>query len=844
MIWLQHRTLSLLSGLLTAQHALGVVFGPIGTDRPAPAGGSIANDQPPNSFFQGSSPPFPTNDWWVGYGAGDGTAMVGGPFPYQSSLTASAIQFGISSSRDFDGTSVHQPAQVDWSAGFVEHNGATQNHKALSWDTQTVTIQYFTGSSTLTSYMVPGSPYLTFNYAGATPRFTSLKGTIKSFAGKTLASGATSASGTKFAVVNDVGTYLIYSLSGSITLTATSQGASGTIVAGGKFNGVLRVVKLNSAAHEALLDAHSTVYPTAVATDYDFSGDVGTLRFTWTTTGTASNLLMLTWPHHRIKMQSPNFPATSSLSYLTTKGYMYPALGNIWNLRYNLPTITWNAPRAPDGSCTASLIAGLEYDISHLPAVSAPADFYFFGGHVAMVSRLALIADHVGRKDLIPPVITYLKSMFIFLFQSASTAVPAYETAWGGIINRAGYNNVWVDYGNGYYNDHHFHYGYFLAAGAVIAKYDSAWLNTYRGTMNWFLRDIVNPSKSDPHFAVTRSRDWFAGHSWASGIANGAGPRDQESVGEAVNGYYGALLWADVTGNANIKNYARLLIANEQHAAQVYWHLYPKASSTDRDQPYPEQAMRNLVTVGNVMDFQAGAWLFWGDQKVQIAAIQILPVTPINEYMYDATWAQAVYDYTLPELNNSTYGDEWKSVIYLAYSQANPAAAAQRSSSLTTWGSGNSYSNQVYFLSTRPGASGVCTSAATNPIGNFYLQSSSTGNYVSTSSLPDLLASTTSQSSAVRFKFAFAPNAGTIQAISTSKFVTADQTGTFTLSAARDVASTWEIFVIRPKSGAGSGVYSILAASNKKYLTLGSNGALINNGATEASSAGFRLVAA
>jgi endo-1,3(4)-beta-glucanase len=212
--------------------------------------------------------------------------------------------------------------------------------------------------------------------------------------------------------------------------------------------------------------------------------------------------------------------------------------------------------------------------------------------------------------------------------------------------------------------------------------------------------------------------------------------------------------------------------------------------------------------------------------------------------MYDAVWAQGVYDYTLGELNNATYGDEWKSVIYLAYSQANPSSAAQRSASLTTWGSGNSYSNQVYFLSTRPGASGVCTSAAANPIGNFYLQSSSTGSYVSTAALPNLLASATAQSAAARFKFAFAPNAGTIQAISTSKFVTADQTGTFTLSAGRDIASSWEVFVIRPKVGAGSGIYSILAASNKQYLTLGTGGALINNGATEASSAGFRLVAA
>jgi hypothetical protein len=52
---------------------------------------------------------------------------------------------------------------------------------------------------------------------------------------------------------------------------------------------------------------------------------------------------------------------------------------------------------------------------------------------------------------------------------------------------------------------------------------------------------------------------------------------------------------------------------------------------TDRDNPYPESAVRNLVTMGNVEDWQSGAWLFWGSEKSEIAAIQILPVTPVNE---------------------------------------------------------------------------------------------------------------------------------------------------------------------------------------------------------------------
>lgn len=828
------------------EYVKAVVFGPIGTDRPAPAGGSVTSDQPPNTFFQGHSAPYPTNDWWVGYAAGSGNATCAGPFPYESVLTASAVQFGISTARQFDGTSVHQPTQMDWGVSFSEHSGAAADHKALSWDRQTVTVQYLTGSSTMNAYMVPGSPYMTFEYSGATPKFTSGQGLITTFAGSPISEGGSArASGTQFSVTNSAGTYLIYSLNGSLSFTATAASGGGTVTASAPFTGVLRVVKLSEASHQALLDAHHAVYPTGVDTSYSFSGDSATLTFRWAVSGgSASDLLMLTWPHHRIKMQSPNFPDISALSYLTTKGYMYPALGNTWNMQYGLSTITWNAPRSPDSSCQDSIIAGLEYEIANLPAVAAPGDFYWFGGHVGMVSRLALIAEVMGRNDLADTVVTYLKAMYAFWFNPASTTKPAYETAWGGIINNAGYNNVNVDYGNGYYNDHHFHYGYFLAAAATIAKFDASWMNTYRTQVNYFLRDIVNPSTEDPYFPVTRNRDWFAGHSWASGIANGAGSRDQESVGEAVNGYYGAMLWGLVTGNNDAYNYARMLLAQEQHAAQVYWHMYPSQSSTDRDQPYPEQGLRSLVTIGNVQDWQAGAWLFWGDQKVQIAAIQILPVTPVNEYMYDAEWVNAVWDYTADELNDATYSDDWKSVIYLAYANANPGTAAQRSSALTSWGSGNSYSNQMYFLATRPGASGVCGDVDANPLGTYVLQVASTGQFVGNSTLPDLVAGDAGQAGAVIFNFGFAPNAGTMQTVGTGQYVTADSSGTYTLSASRAAASSWEIFVIRQKQGAATGVYSIMAASNKQYVVVGANGTLKNSGAAESDSTGFRFVSA
>lgn len=65
--------------------------------------------------------------------------------------------------------------------------------------------------------------------------------------------------------------------------------------------------------------------------------------------------------------------------------------GNVWNMQYDLPTIDWNAPRAPDSSCSSTIIQGLEYEIGQLNASepSVPGDFYYWGGSMAAQSRLA-----------------------------------------------------------------------------------------------------------------------------------------------------------------------------------------------------------------------------------------------------------------------------------------------------------------------------------------------------------------------------------------------------------------------------------------------------------------------
>ncbi|KAF4343989.1 glycoside hydrolase family 81 [Fusarium beomiforme] len=844
------QVLSLL--LLATQSLAGTIklvnrdsLGPIGTSNPnSLVGGTVQTDAPPlSSFFKDLkgpvgrliysswqtliSPKYPTNGWWAPYAAGPGNGTAAGPFPYESSLDGQGVCFGIGQERSFDGTSIKVPTQRDWRASFNEHGGDYDDHKAIAFDTQAVAVQYFQDGSSMTAYLVPGSPYMTFEYKSATPLLTALNGGIKSFNGKVLSNGDTNS---------------------SIKLTAKAESETkGSIVAGDKFTGILRMVMLRDPGHQPLLDAHSGVYPVSVAQDYSISGNSGMVTFNWATKGTGE-LLMLTWPHHREVLQSPNSPQPTALSYLTLKGWMYPTLGNVWRMTYKLTDITWNAPRDVDPSCKESVINGLKYEVGQLDPSKAPApnDFYFWGGTLAATSRLALIADHVGSKDLIDPVIKYLKASFGGWFSAGNKALPAYETAWGGVISKEGATDVWVDFGNGYYNDHHFHYGYFLHIAAVIARYDPNWLNQHKDYVTFFARDIINPSADDPFFPITRCRDWFAGHSWASGIANGAGSRDQESVGEAVNGYYGAMLWATVALGQEHANFARLLLAMEQQAARVYWHLYPSAGQDDTTNPYPESKFRDLITVGNVMDWQTGAWLFWGAQKVQIAAIQILPVTPVNEVMYDAGWVSNVFSYTKSELEDPSYADSWKSVIYAAYANAKPQEAAAWSAKLSDWGSGNTYTNELYFIGTRPNQSSqpICGTLPSNPYGDYKIQATSGKYVVSAADGGKLSASGASASDADTFSSAYVPNAGTLQLTRNKQFVTADQSGASALSAARATASTWERFIIRQKAGESQDVYSIKAASNGKYVRVSGDGSLVNDTAAEKDATGFRFVKA
>jgi len=133
---------------------------------------------------------------------------------------------------------------------------------------------------------------------------------------------------------------------------------------------------------------------------------------------------------------------------------------------------------------------------------------------------LMAVNDMVGDQDLAQKGLSTLKVAFARFAENKQKYPLVYESGWGGVTSSASYvtGNSGADFGNTYYNDHHFHYGYFVYTAAVIGHLDPGWINENKAYVNMLVRDISNPSAKDPYFPVSRCFDWFHGHSWAHGL--------------------------------------------------------------------------------------------------------------------------------------------------------------------------------------------------------------------------------------------------------------------------------------------------------------------------------------
>jgi endoglucanase Acf2 len=179
------------------------------------------------------------------------------------------------------------------------------------------------------------------------------------------------------------------------------------------------------------------------------------------------------------------------------------------------------------------------------------------------------------------------------------------------------------EFGNEKLNDHHFHYGYFIRAAAVLVRADPSFLPRVKTQIGQLVDDIANPNRTSGQYPYLRNFDVYEGHSWADGFAKFADGNDQESSSEAINAWYAVYLWSRITHDSQLESTALYLYTTEVESAKEYWFGTAGLLAA----PY-QHRLASLVWGGKV-DF--GTW--FSSNPNAIYGIQLLPITPASTYL-------------------------------------------------------------------------------------------------------------------------------------------------------------------------------------------------------------------
>jgi len=493
-----------------------------------------------------------------------------------------------------------------------------------------------------------------------------------------------------------------------------------------------------------LLNRYSKFVPVRGQVAATVTGNTANLQYRYTryneNASYGDSLLMLALPHH-VDMLSAG-STTSILKFKVLKGTMNEVYKNTWNMTEQLADYSWypkygNLSTVPVGQCDSLKTFLLKDTTAYANRNYQWTDVYASGKSLAKLGRLAIISDELIEKDssryssLVPVSRNIRDSLKIFLgkwLNGQSTILPGipsykkdsiiYDRIYGGLISSRSHDslhlNSGVDFGSAVYNDHHFHYGYYIYAAAAIAKKDPAWFtannNYYLNRTIDLIREIANPNRSDKYFALHRYKDWFDGNSWANGMVPYGGGKNQESSTESINAWYGMYLFGLAMNNADIMNTGKIMLAQEIRSTQKYYHInIPQTNPV-----YLPVYTNKFHTVTNLYQGTMDASTFFGDVNYYSTGIQIIPITPVTEQLWGKNISLDIFNYSPNGLkftpcfdpgNTNTIAWQWTSICVGIQATAYPGDALDffkhYKDDLAKLDNGQSHSNVYHWIITR-----------------------------------------------------------------------------------------------------------------------------------------------
>lgn len=248
-----------------------------------------------------------------------------------------------------------------------------------------------------------------------------------------------------------------------------------------------------------------------------------------------------------------------------------------------------------------------------------------------------------------------------------------------------------------------------MYALAAVRKVDPAFIASHALACALVVGDIGTPVRTDTQFyadvpaqqlfPVARHKEWFVGHSYASGLFSMEVGKSQESSSEAVNAYYALALFssldADAHDSGSYHQYARLLLATELRSTKKYWHMEPNSRIYE-----PLFAQNAMVGVAGELSVVYSTW--FGDRPVYVHGINMIPFTPISTQLLDEAYVAHEYALLRPELDALGAADIWRGVVVLDHAILDAAAAwDELTASVNAYDTWNSATNAMYWVATR-----------------------------------------------------------------------------------------------------------------------------------------------
>nr|POE47167.1 putative endo-1,3(4)-beta-glucanase [Quercus suber] len=537
----------------------------------------------------------------------------------------------------------------------------------------------------LTFPLVQGMGFVTAMYDNGTPLVQSGLG-IDTFAYVgTVAAGSTY----KYEVrlLNGF-TWLLYvTPQGSQFSTNSLELVSGTIRGPSGFSGYIQVAKIpgSNSTTESVYDNTAAVYPTAANVTGTVTGTSGSYTISWTKGGnTDRTLLMYALPHHIDSLSVSTKAATTDLQLVTTtKGYATAIRADSWTLvEADLPVDMGFSPWTPQqgnigivssAAQTAIASSGNAELQQNVTAQTDTGSLYYDGKALAKFATICVTLFEVARDEAAAlSGLATLKEAFEMHINNEMPNPLVYDDAWGGAVSSASYadGNFGDDFGNTVYNDHHFHFGYFVYAAAVIGHLDNDWLNegTNKAWVNMLVRDYANSISSDAYYPFSRMFDWYHGHSWAHGLIETGDGKDQESSSEDTMSLYAIKMWGRVIGDTNMEARGNLMLSIQARSLQHYY-LYLNNNDVE-----PAQFIGNKVA-GILFENKIDHTTYFGNEAEYIEGIHMLPILPCSTLTRTTEFVQQEWDTYFSNSGIRPAGDVtggWKGIILANYAIIDP----------------------------------------------------------------------------------------------------------------------------------------------------------------------------